>query len=77
MKDKCAEHKQEGQATRRMTKGLKCVKHGQGGWEDGQQGWATRDLVNTSKEGWARRVGGYEVVQVMSMITYITIIYFM
>jgi len=37
----------------------------------------TLNALNMSEEGQAMRVGGYKVVQVMSMITYITIIYFM
>ena len=37
----------------------------------------TSNALNMSKEGQARRVGGYEVVQVMSTITYITITYVM
>ena len=37
----------------------------------------TSNALNTSEEGWATRVGSYEVVQVMSTITYITIIYVM
>ena len=79
MKDECAEHKQEGWATRRMTKGLEHVKHRQGDGRMGDKGGqpGTLNVLNMSEEGWATRVGGYEVVQVMSMITYITIIYVM
>ena len=33
--------------------------------------------INMNEEGQATRVGSYEVVQFMSMITYITIIYVM
>ena len=69
----------EGQVTRRMTKGLECIKHdevdGRMGNKGGQPG--TLNVLNMREEGWARRVGSYEVVQVMSMITYITIIYVM
>jgi len=48
---------------------------GRMGNKGGQPG--TLNVLNMREEGWARRVGSYEVVQVMSMITYITIIYFM
>ena len=67
MKDECAEHKQEGWVTRRTMKGLEHVKHRQGGWEDGRQGWATRDLECIKHErggmgnedGWLRGGSSY------------------
>jgi len=47
---------------------------GRKGNKGGQPG--TSNALNMSKEGWAMRVGCYEVVRVMSTITYITIIFF-
>jgi len=48
---------------------------GRTGDKGGNQG--LRMWLNMSEEGRVTRVGSYEVVQVMSMITYITIIYVM
>jgi len=48
---------------------------GRMGNKGGQPG--TSNALNMSEEGREMRVGGYEVVQVMSTITYITIIYVM